>query len=278
MLYPKHIGQLLYFWNYTLIEFLKEMLQDAGRICLEANADQNRLNLEFKNPKDLVTETDKKVEDFVINRIRSRYPLHAIFGEETGKSPGRSESGHATPLWVIDPIDGTTSFFHGQPFYCVSIAYQENGTTLMGGIYAPVLDQLFLAEKGKGAFLNHCPIRVSSCSRLIDSVMATGFACLRAGLKENNLPHFNRIVPKIRDIRRFGSAALDLCYVACGKVDGFWEMELNLYDIAAGVIIAREAGALVSDFSGGNRFPEKGILAANPALATLMVDQLNQRP
>ena len=131
-----------------------------------------------------------------------------------------------------------------------------------------------MGELGKGAFLNDMPIHVSNTKNLMDAVMATGFACLRAGLKENNLVHFNKIVPKLRDIRRYGSAAIDLCYVACGKLDGFWEMQLNIYDIAAGALIVKEAGGNLSDFSGGSGFPEKGIVAANPSLHPLLIKLL----
>ena len=233
--------------------------------------------MEFKNRKDIVTVTDKKVEELIIKKIDRHYPTHDILGEETGRSQARISDNNEKYLWIIDPIDGTTSFFHGQPFYSISIALKKEDQTILGGVYAPALDQLFFAEKGGGAFLNGESIQVSRCEKLIDSVMATGFACLRAGLTKNNLTHFNRIVPLLRDIRRFGSAALDLCYVACGKVDGFWEMELNLYDIAAGALIAEEAGAIVSDFSGGNLYPEQGIVAANPSLSGLLIDQLNPR-
>ena len=255
--------------------FLTDLLRQAGQICVQEQGRLDRNDLEFKNQKDIVTVTDKKVEDMIIRTIRDQYPAHDILGEETGRSLAQGSGNHEKYQWIIDPIDGTTSFFHGQPFYSVSIALERMGQTVLGGVYAPALDQLFFAEKGNGAFLNEIPIQVSSSKRLIDSVMATGFACLRAGLKKNNLVHFNRIVPLLRDIRRFGSAALDLCYVACGKVDGFWEMELNLYDIAAGALIAEEAGAVVSDFSGDRFYPEQGIVAANPSLSRLLIDQLN---
>ncbi len=254
-----------------MISFLTQMIARAGEICL---AEQSRLtpqDLEFKSPKDLVTRIDKRVEDLIINEIRSTYPDHCILGEETGTTKGT-----APYRWVIDPIDGTTSFVHGQPFYAVSIALEKEGETVLAAVNAPVLNQLFHAEKGKGAFLNGVPIQVSSAHRLMDSVMATGFACLRDGHQRNNLSHFNRIVPQLRDVRRYGSAAIDLCYVACGKVDGFWEMNLNIYDIAAGVLITTEAGGRVTDFSGNQEMPEKGIVATNQALHPLMVKELTK--
>jgi len=252
-----------------LISFLKKLITRAGDICIKEQNSIKPGDVAFKNPRDLVTITDKKVESFLIQEIKKKYPEHDILGEETGRS-GRS----SRFLWIIDPIDGTTSFFHGQPFYAVSIALEKEGKIVMGAVYAPVLQQLFHGEMGKGAFLNDQPIKVSNTKHLIDAVMATGFACLRAGLKDNNLDHFNKIVPELRDIRRYGSAAIDLCYVACGKLDGFWEQNLNIYDVAAGVIIVKEAQGNISDYYGNTSYPEKGIVAGNSYLHPLLIKML----
>jgi len=237
------------------------LIQQAGNICKKEQQLLNPSDVNFKNKKDLVTVTDKKVEDFIVKQINETYPSHNIFGEETGRTQLSSDY-----LWVVDPIDGTTSFFHQQPFYSVSIALQHLGQTICGAVYAPALNELFYAEKDNGAYLNHQPISVSSTDHLIQSVMATGFACLRADLAHNNLPYFNKIIPQLRDIRRYGSAAIDLCYLACGRLDGFWEMNLNLYDIAAGVFIVEQAGGVVCDFNGGLQYPEQGIIATNKRL------------
>ncbi len=239
-----------------MIEFIKELSLNAGSICRKQSGKSIRVS--FKNDKDLVTEIDKRVEDYIVSAILKRFPDHGIFGEETGKTNQDSRF-----CWIIDPIDGTTSFFHGQPCYCVSIALQQENETITGAVYAPVLDQLYTAEKGRGAYLNDKKIMVSSTGTLIHSVLATGFACIRAGLEKNNLTYLNAILPEIRDIRRYGSAALDLCYVADGKLDGFWEMNLNPYDIAAGALIVLEAGGSVCDFKGGSAYPQKGIIATN---------------
>lgn len=250
-----------------MISFLKDLIKQAGSIC---RTEQERLkpsDVDFKNKKDLVTITDKKVEDFIVTRIREKYPLHDIFGEETGRTQLSSDY-----LWIIDPIDGTTSFFHQQPFYAISIAVQHKGQTICGAVYAPYFDELFFAEKGKGAFMNDRLIGVSKARNLINSVMATGFACLRADLAFNNLFYFNKIVPQLRDIRRYGSAAIDLCYVACGRLDGFWEMNLNIYDIAAGAFIVEQAGGLVCDFKGGADFPKQGIIATNTRLQKKLLE------
>lgn len=254
-------------------DFLKNTIVRAGEICLAEQGDITLRDIEFKARKDLVTVTDKRVETFIVGRIQDRFPDHGVWGEETGKKNTDSEY-----CWIIDPIDGTTSFFHGQPYYAVSIALKKQEEIIAGAVYAPALGQLFEAYRNEGAWLNDRPIRVSATASLTDSVMATGFACLRSGVEPNNLVHFNRIVPLLRDIRRCGSAAVDLCYVAAGKVDGFWELNLNVYDVAAGTLMVTEAGGVVTDFSGGPNFPENGIIAANPVLADILKTQLTAGP
>jgi myo-inositol-1(or 4)-monophosphatase len=238
--------------------FLKDLILQAGKICKSEQKLLKPSDVDFKGKKDLVTTIDKKVEDFIVEQILKQYPSHGIFGEESGKINLSSDY-----LWIIDPIDGTTSFFHQQPFYSISIAVQYKGRTILGAVLAPRMDELFFAEKEKGSFLNDQPINVTQTDKLINCVMATGFACLRANLKDNNLVYFNKIAPKLRDIRRYGSAAIDLCYVACGRFDGFWEMSLNLYDIAAGAFIVEQAGGAVCDFNGNSHYPEQGIIASN---------------
>jgi myo-inositol-1(or 4)-monophosphatase len=249
-----------------LISFIKNLALEAGRLCLEGQKNLSLHDLEFKSEKDIVTETDKEVEAFLVKAILARYPDHGVLGEEYGAVQTKSGL-----RWIIDPIDGTTSFVHRLPFYSISIALEKEGEPVLGVVYAPALNQLFYAEKGKGAFVGDTAIHVSETRGLDKAVMATGFACLRAGRQNNNLPIFNEIVPKLRDIRRFGSAALDLCYTALGSLDGFWEMNLNIYDIAAGTVILKEAGGVVTDFTGGGQFPEKGIAAANKALHNELV-------
>ena len=189
---------------------------------------------------------------------KSRFPHHAVWGEETGSHAGGEYR------WVIDPIDGTTSFVHDYPFYSVSIALEQHDEPILAAVYGPVLNELFFAEKGKGATLNDKPIHVSNRTELSDCMLATGFACVRIDAAENNLPCFNKLMPLIRDIRRAGSAALDLSYVACGRFDGYWELCLKPFDIAAGRLIVTEAGGLVTDFSGTQSALPKQILAANP--------------
>ncbi len=245
------------------VEFIKKLAWEAGEICLQEAALITSENLHFKSERDLVTSVDTKVEEHIVESIKKRFPDHDLIGEETGVS--RHGSGHC---WIIDPIDGTVSYFHGQPYYSVSIAYQLEGKTRAGAVYAPALGQMFTAEYGKGAWLNNrTRLHVSQTDTLINAVMATGFACLRAGRERNNLYYLNKILPQIRDIRRCGSAAIDLAYVAAGKFDAFWEMDLNLYDIAAGVLLVEEAGGRVTDMQGSDNYPHSGVVASNGYLA-----------
>jgi myo-inositol-1(or 4)-monophosphatase len=252
-----------------MLQFLKKLALDAGRICLEGSEHLSADDVEFKNPRDLVTVVDKRVEKYIVAEIKKVHPDHGIIGEETGRTETGSDC-----WWIIDPIDGTTSFVHGQPYYAVSIAFRQGGELKAGVVHAPALGQLFSAEKGQGAWLNERRIQVSATRQMKESVLGTGFACLRAGLEKNNMLYLNRIMPAIRDIRRCGSAAIDLAYVAAGKFDGFWEMNLNIYDIAAGVLLVTEAGGAVCDCSGGNAYPEEGIVATNGKITNELLGYL----
>ena len=238
--------------------FLKDLMTRAGAISLEHRARLSEVEVTHKGTvKDLVSDADIAVENFLIEQIKNRYPDHAICCEESGMHTGGEYR------WIIDPIDGTTSFVHGLPFYSISIALEHNGQTILGAVFAPVLNELFQAEHGQGATLNGQPIRVSHRSDLSECVCTTGFACLLANLKHNNLPAVTRIAPKLRSLRSLGSAAMDLCYVACGRLDGSWEMNLNIYDLAAGMLVVQEAGGTASDFSGGTKNLPGEILASN---------------
>ncbi len=255
-----------------MLEFIKKIARDAGEICLRESKGLRREDLHFKGIRDLVTGVDRMVENFIIKEITARYPEHNIIGEETGTTDHGAD--HS---WIIDPIDGTTSYFHNQPFYAVSIAYQHHGVTQAGVVHAPALGQMFSAARQKGAWLNDTvPLSVSRTDTMINAVLATGFACLRAGREPNNLYYLNIVLPRIRDIRRCGSASIDLAYVAAGKVDGFWEMDLNIYDIVAGVLLVEEAGGVVSDMKGGNEYPLAGVVASNGRITGDLLDCLGR--
>ena len=243
-------------------EFMCDLAKKAGALAMEYFNGIRPNEVHSKaTAADIVSTADGQVERMIFETIRQRFPDHSFFGEETGRSTTDSEY-----CWVIDPIDGTQSFVKQHVYFSVSIALQKNGETIAGLVYAPAMNQLFYAEKGKGAFLNEKPIHVSGCTDISEAACATGFACVRGELNHNGLSLFCALVSDIRDIKRCGSAALDLCNVACGKFEGFWEYNLNLYDIAAGALILQEAGGEVRDYMGGTDYPAKGILAANPVL------------
>lgn len=241
-----------------LLEFMREIAAKAGAICRHEAEHMAEELVEYKSVRDLVTPVDRKVEDFLRAAIGRRFPEHGIVGEERGTSKGSGDS-----CWVLDPIDGTTSYVHGLPGYTVSIALQRAGATVAGVVYAPVLDQMFSALQGEGASLNGRGIRVSGRSLLSRAVVTTGFGCSRDGLDTDGLARFGRVAAQARDIRRHGSAALDLAWVAAGKLDGYWESGLNLHDIAAGVLLVTEAGGRVTDYHEGQDFPENGLVATN---------------
>ncbi|MBW7957479.1 MAG: inositol monophosphatase [Deltaproteobacteria bacterium] len=202
--------------------------------------------VEFKGAIDLVTEADRASEDLIMGEIRKAFPGHGILTEE---SP---EVVKDSPFkWIIDPLDGTTNYSHGFPFFCVSIAFEEEGAVVFGAVYDPMLDELYTAERGRGAFLNGKEIRVSSADSLGRSLLATGFPYDLRVADDNNLDHFSAFSLKAQAIRRAGSAALDLCYTASNRFDGYWEMKLRPWDVAAGALMVKEAGGLVTDFGGG---------------------------
>jgi myo-inositol-1(or 4)-monophosphatase len=245
-------------------DFLTRIITEAGEISLDYKRRLKDLVINRKSAKDLVTAADVAVERYLVEQIQAACPGHGILGEESGVHPGGEYR------WIIDPIDGTTSFVHDQPFYGVSVALEYRGQLVLGAVNAPALGELFVAEVDNGATLNGRPIAVSEREELGDAVLGTGFACTRDNLEHNNLEYLGRVLPQIRDLRRYGSAAVDLAYVACGRLDGFWELNLKLYDVAAGVVLVREAGGIVTDFSGGTGRMPGEIVAANPHLhATL---------
>ncbi len=243
---------------------IENLIREAGSIALNHFNDLSNLEVNKKSSRDLVTEADVAVEAFLKNALEQEYPQFGFWGEESGQSSDQSSR------WIVDPIDGTHSFSKGQYFWSISVALEIDGELVFGAVYAPALDDYYTAEKGKGAYKNGRPIRVSREERLADSMIATGFACLRSYLEENNLARFNRIAEVTTGQRRFGSAAMDLCLVADGQVDAFWEQELNLYDVAAGALIASEAGASITDFKGQEGIFPKQILATNG----ILLDQL----
>ena len=221
--------------------------------------------------KDLVTKADRAVELLLRKQLASAFPDYEFYGEETGGAKpgkaGRKRRGLNQYTWVVDPIDGTLSYVMHQPFWCVSVGLWCNGQPVAGCICAPVLKETYYAEKGEGAFCNGERINVCPHGKLKDSVLSTGFSCLRSGWKEvDNLKYFCELSRLCRGVRRFGSAALDISYVASGRLDGFWELNLQPYDIGAAWLVLTEAGGVVTDLHGKTDFPKEGILVAPPDL------------
>jgi myo-inositol-1(or 4)-monophosphatase len=244
---------------------MKKTVLAAGRIVMSYYGRIPRSEVSTKSSFcDLVTEADKKVEAFVKKRLAAKFPDTAFLGEEEGLS-GKSEKNEK--IFILDPIDGTTNFVHGYPFFSVSLAYREDGVTRAGIVYAPCFRDLYHAVRGSGAFRNGRRIGVSRTDNLGDSLAVTGFACIRGGLKPDNVPILNRVIYQVGGIRRDGSAAIDLCFVAEGRTEIFWEMNLSPWDVAAGSLIVEEAGGKVTDFDGGPDYEAKrAIVATNGSL------------
>ena len=246
-------------------------LSRAAGDLLNYYADREKL-VEFKGQANLVTVADKKSEELIIGGILARYPSHSVLAEESGVTqPG------APVQWIIDPLDGTTNFAHGYPFYCVSIAVEEDGEIVCGVVYDPVRDELFTAARGSGAFCNGEPIRVSDVDALSQALLITGFPYNFRERLQTVLSQFEKFLVASQAVRRGGSAALDLCYVACGRLDGFWELYLQPWDTAAGRIILEEAGGKVTNFKGAPfSIYMKEILASNGRLHGEMMGVLRE--
>ncbi len=222
---------------------MQSVAREAGALLMEYF--RQRVKIEYKGDVDLVTVADRKSEALILERIRGEFPSHDVMGEEGTRIETGSEY-----KWYVDPLDGTTNFAHGYPVFCVSLAVERKGKRVVGVIYDPTRDEMFSAEKGSGAQLNGERIRVSSTSRLAESLVATGFPSHKRH-KNPNIYFYHQLTLRSHGVRRAGSAALDLCNVAAGRYDGFWEFNLNPWDTAAGVLMVEEAGGRVTDFSGG---------------------------
>jgi myo-inositol-1(or 4)-monophosphatase len=242
--------------------------KEGGRVAMKYFKRLKKIDI--KEGAGLVSEADKESEEVIQEIIHKKYPKHRFLGEESWSATiagGAWPSSH-DGLWVVDPIDGTTNYIHGFPMFCVSIGFEYKEEMLVGVVHAPLLIYTFTAVKGGGAFWNGKPIKVSQTEKLDDSLLATGFSYMRNEVLEEELRRFKTFAEKTRGLRRAGSAALDLCFVAAGVFDGFWERELAPWDTAAGSLIVREAGGVVTDFSGAHfHYPMRSIVAGNPKIA-----------
>jgi len=234
----------------------------AGKVILDNLGKISKKDIDFKQAADFVTRVDRKSEQIIINTIKEKFPHHSFLAEESAK-----EAETDRYRWIIDPLDGTTNYIHQYPVFSVSIALQYNREIILGVVFDPLKDELFTAEKGKGAFLNKNPINVSKVISLKDSLITTGFPFRSKKFIDVYLKLFKNVFHKVSDLRRAGSAALDLAYLASGRCEGFFEIGLSPWDIAAGDILIKEGGGVVTDFCGGPDYLSTGnIVAGNPAI------------
>ncbi len=230
--------------------------REAGRVITRNFNRVDRLTVTDKGRHDFVTEVDRNAEAAIIEVLREKYPHHAILAEESGSQAGNEYE------WVIDPLDGTTNFIHGLPQFAVSIALKVKGRLDLGVVYDPIKEEMFTASRGEGALLNDRKIRVSNRKGLEGALLGTGIPYRDQRFMDNYLGMLKALVQDTAGVRRPGSAALDFAYVACGRTDGFWELGLSEWDFAAGALLVREAGGLVTDIAGGERFLETGNVIA----------------
>ena len=256
---------------HPILNVATKAAREAGKIINRASQDVGSLKIQTKDYNDFVSEVDRSAEEAIINILKEAYPTHGFYGEESGKTNLEAES-----IWIIDPLDGTTNFLHNFPCYCVSIALQERGVLTQAVIYDPVHNDLFTATKGRGAFLNDKRIRVTNRSKLQDSLISTGFPFKDFSYLDTYLDIFKDMAKKTAGLRRPGSAALDLAYVAAGYTDGFFEINLSPWDIAAGALLVQEAGGIVGDFEGNESWLRTGnIVAGNPKVFGQMLQVIH---
>jgi myo-inositol-1(or 4)-monophosphatase len=255
-----------------MLNFAIDAARDAGRVLIEKFGAAG-LRVSKKGDINLVTEADLASEALIIERIRSHFPKHTILAEESGQTAVVDASNEWK--WIIDPLDGTTNFAHGYPCFCVTIALEHKGEIVLGVTYDPTRDEMFSAERGRGASLNNKPIRVSDTEQLSEALVVTGFP-YDFKSRQNFARHLNEFMLSARGVRRDGSAAIDMAYVACGRFDGFWEEGLNPWDMAAGVLLIEEAGGQVTTYTEGKfNIYQPPVLASNGLIHAQMAEVLS---
>src|SRR5436190_6109779 len=254
-----------------MLNFAIEIARDAGQLLLEKFG--RKIKISKKGDINLVTEADLASEALIIERIKSYYPKHSILAEEAGNAV--TIGGENTWKWIIDPLDGTTNFAHGYPCFCVTLALEHDGEIVVGVTFDPTRNELFAAERGQGASLNNKPIRVSQTEKLSEALVVTGFP-YDFKRQSNFARHLTEFLLTSRGVRRDGSAAIDMAYIACGRFDGFWEEGLNPWDMAAGVLLIEEAGGQVTGYDNSKfNIYQPPVLASNGLIHSQMIDVLN---
>jgi len=257
--------------NSANINVMVKACRKASKTLIRDFGEVEKLQVSLKGPGDFVTASDKKVEKIIIEELQKARPDYSILSEEVGEI-NKDESFR----WIIDPIDGTANFLHGIPHFAISIGLEHNKEIICGIIYDPIKDEMFVAEKGKGSYLNNQRMRVSSRSKLKDCIIFTGGPKQNAENRELALKEYNNFSSKVLiPIRKLGSASLDMAYVAAGRCDGFWQRNLNYWDVAAGIILVKESGGFVTDFSGESSYIQnKTILVTNSKINNEMIEIL----
>ncbi len=256
---------------HPLVNIAVSAARQASRIILHSMDHMDKVKTTSKGHNDFVTDVDKKAEQVIIDTIHAAYPDHSILAEESGEQLGKDEI-----TWIIDPLDGTTNFLYEFPHFAISIAVAEKGRIQHGVIYDPVRDELFTASRGRGASLNDKRLRVVDQKVLENCLLGTGFPFRSPDMIDPYMNIFKDFMIQCRDIRRAGSAALDLAYLAAGRIDGFWEFGLSKWDLAAGTLMIQEAGGIVDDMEGKQQFLENGnIIAAPPKIFKAMAQTIH---
>jgi myo-inositol-1(or 4)-monophosphatase len=264
--------------NSSVPEGARELAIDTAKAAGAILRERLSLDrqIDFKGTIDLVTDSDRASEELIAGAIRNQFPEHRFVGEESTFLSGDTPAGTELYSWLVDPLDGTTNYAHRYPHFAVSIGLEHAGKVILGVVYDPMRDELFVAEREKGALLNGQAIGVSAIDRLERSLLGTGFA-YDPDERAENARIWNGLLPLAQGVRRDGSAALNLCYVACGRLDGFWERPLNAWDMAAGSLIIEEAGGVVTGYDGTPFGPyRREVIAANPALSDELTAVVNQ--
>lgn len=253
------------------LSYIENLARKAGAILRDGYSKEHEVA--YKGVIDLVTEVDHQSEAYLLGEVRRDFPSHHIFSEESGIIQGSNDH-----VWYIDPLDGTVNYAHQVPIFSVSIAYASNGTLTLGAVYDPMRDEMFSAERGRGARLNGRPLKVSAATELQKSLLVTGFPYDAWNTEQDNFANFVKFAKLTQGVRRLGSAALDLCYVAAGRFDGFWELALKPWDVAAGGLVCEEAGARVTNVHGEADYvsPPQSVVAATPGIHARMLDELRR--
>ena len=259
--------------NSPQINLIIKACMKASRSLIRDFGEIENLQVSTKGPGDFVTSADKRTEKILIEELQKAHPEYGIITEEAGII----NKSNADNRWIIDPVDGTMNFLNGIPQFAISIGYEEKGEITCGVIFNPIINEMFVAEKGSGAYLNNSRIRVSNKKKIKDALLVTGGPKRASKIKNKIFSEYISVSNEVSNVRKFGSAALDMAYVACGRFDGYWQRELNYWDIAAGIIVIKEAGGFINFFDEDKNNPlKKNIIASNSNIHSELIDLIGK--